>query len=509
MPFTLPNFLGANPLTFLLPSMLGALGPHSSLLSSVRLIFVGYIIEAGRRVFEWISGRFRLRYSITVDFNEGDLAYEWVELFLKEESVWRQSHEFVVCATGSRRQWSVDPSTIKGHAEYVPSYTRPRLCRWKGYCIYTLDMSVLYELVEHARSRYVAVAREHVVVRLADTVGFVILSGSPSAHILSQQEFHGGTPWGTVKHKVKRGLDTIVLPEGVLSSLLVDAREFLEAEEWYLDTGIPHRRGYLLHGPPGTGKTSTIYALAGELELEIFSISLASGFVDDAYLQRAASFVPKNAIFLIEDIDCCFSARNDADGVPRTHPHSPSSSDEEPGSATHRRGPAVTLSGLLNVIDGLGSDDGHLFFATTNHLNRLDPALIRPGRVDMRLPYALATATQIDGLFRRFFPPARFPKPRDPGNSALSRYDAVQHSIDDSSLEKPQGQEEVESGQSYMNELAQQFVDAVPAGTFSVAQLQGFLQGYKTQPAEAARCVKDWVQGELDAARKQTTPTVD
>lgn len=76
--------------------------------------------------------------------------------------------------------------------------------------------------------------------------------------------------------KKKRPLESLILPDGVLDSILQDAREFIEMEEWYLDAGIPHRRGYLLHGPPGTGKSSTIYAVAGELGMEIYSISLAA-----------------------------------------------------------------------------------------------------------------------------------------------------------------------------------------------------------------------------------------
>lgn len=106
--------------------------------------------------------------------------------------------------------------------------------------------------------------------------------------------------WGNSKRKQRRPLSSIILQEGVIHSLVQDAREFLQSEDWYIKAGIPHRRGYLLHGPPGTGKStsnlyfplpervssltylhyligSTIYAVAGELGLEIYSLSLASG----------------------------------------------------------------------------------------------------------------------------------------------------------------------------------------------------------------------------------------
>jgi mitochondrial chaperone BCS1 len=60
-----------------------------------------------------------------------------------------------------------------------------------------------------------------------------------------------------VKHKVKRPLESIILPEGCMDELLSDAKDFLDMEDWYVNAGIPHRRGYLLYGPPGTGKSES------------------------------------------------------------------------------------------------------------------------------------------------------------------------------------------------------------------------------------------------------------
>jgi len=89
-------------------------------------------------------------------------------------------------------------------------------------------------------------------------------------------------------------LNSIILPGTTLNELIADIKDFLEMENWYMSVGIPHRRGYLLHGPPGTGKSelsnflsslgehliflkgSTIHAVAGELRMEVYSISLAA-----------------------------------------------------------------------------------------------------------------------------------------------------------------------------------------------------------------------------------------
>ncbi|KAJ7935876.1 P-loop containing nucleoside triphosphate hydrolase protein, partial [Mycena leptocephala] len=133
---------------------------------------------------------------------------------------------------------------------------------------------------------------------------------------------------------------------------------------WYYRAGIPHRRGYLLYGPPGTGKSGCRAASAGTLNLEIHSFSLSFAFVGDAFLQCATATVPKRSIVLVEDIDCAQPSREDDD-------------NSDAGSPVRRERPrqnGVTLSGLLNMIDGIGSKEGKLFFAATNYIDRLDRA---------------------------------------------------------------------------------------------------------------------------------------
>jgi chaperone BCS1 len=210
-----------------------------------------------------------------------------------------------------------------------------------------------------------------------------------------------------VKSKPRRPLGSLALPPGVMDALISDVREFLAAEQWYAGAGIPHHRGYVdwVHvcAPSAdsgnedtfcTGRlalekvrirsrlrmsiclpasASTIYALAGELGLEIYSLSLAAGHIDDAYLQRLATAVPRDALLLIEDIDCAFPSREDEEegmGAPQG-PAMTNSRGQRIVGGTFMGGMSqvgmrtgVTLSGLLNVIDGVGSDDGRLFFAT-------------------------------------------------------------------------------------------------------------------------------------------------
>lgn len=187
--------------------------------------------------------------------------------------------------------------------------------------------------------------------------------------------------WTEAARIRRRGLDSVVFPAGVAEGIVADARTFLGNADWYAARRIPWRRGYLLHGAPGTGKTSLIRAVAGELDLDIAMVSVSSGRVDDMALARLLLAAPANAVLVIEDVDAIFSDRDAGDGAGK-----------------------VTFSGLLNAIDGVMAQEGHLLFMTTNHIERLDPALIRPGRIDVTLEAKVLDEDCARRMFLRFFP---------------------------------------------------------------------------------------------------------
>jgi len=148
---------------------------------------------------------------------------------------------------------------------------------------------------------------------------------------------------------------------------------------------------------------------------------------------------------------------------------------------------AVTLSGLLNVIDGVGSEEGKLFFATvrsnesremvlplfslsqTNYVHRLDPALLRPGRIDMKIQYNLSTRQQASALFARFFIESRFSATTDSEKSLTG---------DD------------------LSRLEKEFAALIPEDEFSTAELQGYLLTCKKDPVEAVAGVVAWIEKE-------------
>ncbi|KAJ6528026.1 P-loop containing nucleoside triphosphate hydrolase protein [Mycena capillaripes] len=451
------------------------------LASSLSLYLVPVLIQIVHSIFSWISARFFPTISVTGRFDEEDPAYKWILFLLIAQT---NATEFSVSGRGidsrckgyvnSRRKREVK----NGSAEYTPMYDTPSIFYWRGHLveikrnrnevprtgsrsssnlqltIFTRDTSLLYELVNEAHDQFVEVNKPYVMVYLADVPNYI-----------------PANPWTNIVRKVPRPLSSVILPDGVTNKLVADVQEFLNDQDSYVQRGIPYRRGYLLSGPPGTGKTSTVFALASELQLEIYVLSLGSRLMDDTFLQRAASSIPSHAILLIEDIDCAFKNRDNedeengsSDGITMSRPGSIR------GSPEGERRSFITLSGLLNVIDGVASEEGRLLFATTNHWDRLDPALSRPGRIDVHVEYELSTADQAGALFMCFF--QKFERSSVPASSA----------------------QPTPPSEKSMATLADAFARAIPAKEFSTAELQGYLQLHKTSPHEAACRAGAWVE---------------
>jgi chaperone BCS1 len=186
-------------------------------------------------------------------------------------------------------------------------------------------------------------------------------------------------PFGNPRRR--RLLASVFLDQGIRESLYQDVKAFLENSSWYYDRGIPYRRGYLLYGPPGTGKTSFIQALAGELEYNICLMNLSERGMTDDRLAHLLTHTPPRSLILLEDVDAAFASRQ----------------------ADPKFDSMLTFSGLLNALDGVASGEERLVFMTTNHVDRLDPALIRPGRVDVKQYIGHATDQQIMDMFCRFY----------------------------------------------------------------------------------------------------------
>ncbi|KAJ0137847.1 Uncharacterized protein HZ326_19180 [Fusarium oxysporum f. sp. albedinis] len=188
--------------------------------------------------------------------------------------------------------------------------------------------------------------------------------------------------WTRLAVRASRPLETLATDSTIMKNLLADANKYLQNKsvKYYHEQGIPYRRGYLFHGPPGTGKTSLVHVIASVFGLPIFCLSLCAKMLTDECLVSLINGLSRRGILLIEDIDSA--------GLVRT------SSGSEHG---------VTLSGYLNATDGFSAPEGHILVITTNTRDSLDPAILRPGRVDYEVHLNKASTSQIKQLFRNSY----------------------------------------------------------------------------------------------------------
>lgn len=197
--------------------------------------------------------------------------------------------------------------------------------------------------------------------------------------------------WELLTNRKARRLDTVDLNENDKQSLIKDISYYLseEGEDNYLNRGSPYRQGYLFHGPPGTGKSSLCMAIAAHFNIVVATISLKDSGLNDSTLLRIMASAPSSSLLLLEDIDSAGIDRETTDEVENTQ-SSPSRHSRGVDSKRHYKKSttsAVTLSGLLNALDGAAAPEGCVLIMTTNNPDALDPARTRPGRVDYKVEF--------------------------------------------------------------------------------------------------------------------------
>ncbi|KAF0908839.1 hypothetical protein E2562_028723 [Oryza meyeriana var. granulata] len=201
--------------------------------------------------------------------------------------------------------------------------------------------------------------------------------------------------WSHVVFEHPKTFETLAMDPAKKKEIMDDLDAFRKGKEYYARVGKAWKRGYLLHGPPGTGKSTMIAAMANYLDYDIYDIELTS-VRTNTDLRKLFIETTNKSIIVIEDIDCSLDltgkrkkkkkkAADSDDGKNNDKKDgTPGSSDEEEKDKGSSK---VTLSGVLNFIDGLWSACGgeRIIVFTTNHVEKLDPALIRRGRMDKHI----------------------------------------------------------------------------------------------------------------------------
>lgn len=397
----------------------------------------------------------------------------------------------------------------------------------------------------------------------------------------------GRNAWTQVAQRPVRPMKTVVLDAKQKVQVLADINEYLHpaTPRWYANRGIPLRRGYLFHGPPGTGKTSLSFALAGVFGLDIFVISLLEPTLTEEDLLALFNSLPRRCVVLLEDIDTAGLSRQDEKDASHAHDSSETTKalenpKEARGGGRKRNGggggaagaggggddnppqspndwkvsdlarelkkpwqddkKGISLSGLLNAIDGVASHEGRVLIMTTNKPETLDDALIRPGRVDLQVAFGNATQEQARELFERMYEADSRAKvaatasaaPTVVGNGHATtttengfvdektnhgaaptatttnghHANAVTSETEERGTEASEALDDhrLDVTMEELQVIATEFADRVPDGQFSPAELQGFLLKRKKDPRKAVAEVGPWVEAMLQQKASKT-----
>lgn len=323
--------------------------------------------------------------TVSLTVSGDDEVFDWVEEWLAAHGFAKNARTLkLTTGRASDGAWTLSP----GYGKHV---------FWDGGLVV-----VQREVDEKVTTGYSSRPRERIKIRMVGRSQVRIRAMVAKANAHRQQRDAVGIRvwtqgwWLRMPSKAKRPIESVFLPAEQKREILDQTAWFFGNRDWFGARGIPYRHGYLLYGPPGTGKTSLVMAIASHFNRPIYVLNLAT-MKDDNELLTAFSQAGPNSVILIEDIDC---ARASAARPITTEnvPVSPGEKAPEPMPV------GISMSGLLNAIDGVAAPEGRLLFLTTNHIDKLDAALIRSARIDKRFEIGPLAPEQVREMAERFFP---------------------------------------------------------------------------------------------------------
>jgi chaperone BCS1 len=287
--------------------------------------------------------------------------------------------------------------------------------------------------------------------------------------------------WTDETTRKPRPLSTIITSHKQKEEIIGDLQNYLNprTRQFYQSRGFPYQRGYLLYGPPGTGKSSLCLALAGLARLPIYLVSPSATGLEENSLASLFRSLPEQCIVLFEDIDQAgIRKRNSV--MPLSHEHE--ETVEDGATRAQEKGTnGITLSAILNVLDGVSAQEGRILFMTTNHIEDLDHALVRPGRVDMKVFLGHADQSAVQEQFLTVYL-----KPVD--ELVIGKRDSAGSICPLSAPASPKW-----ALDDIVN-LSSKFASQVPSGRYTAAEIQNYLLQYKDDPASAVNHVNDWLR---------------
>lgn len=344
------------------------------------------VYEGATQIYNTARNIWRSKFAYTITVTQGDPIYGLVRSWLLRLMPDEKPKAIVVSASNrdnvlSSMDVAADDSEVK-QLQVLMNETRPRTVDIDGFRV-----SVVLEKPESTGNFnmqedpnkivftcYSQGAQQAVLTHLARINSSRGKDRKPVLNMVAS--------WGNWKQRSDlptRDLASVALPAEQKDRIVSDLERFLTDESRYNRLATPWHRGYMFHGPPGTGKTSLVRALASEFGLDLWYISLSDLKAESSLMGLLAEVSPRSML-LLEDIDT----------IQITHER-----DTSQGT--------ISMSALLNALDGVATPHGLITMMSTNHFDKLDPALTRAGRMDMVEKINYPTLEVVRDLFRHFY----------------------------------------------------------------------------------------------------------
>jgi chaperone BCS1 len=507
------------------------------------------LIFAWKYFSEYILDQVHKHLMSSVDIRTDDELYNYIMAWVAVQRFSKDSRRFIANTNLNSRSWWVyrrsdedeedeeGTGTKKKPLNYTPTYGKHYFWYRGRLMAFTRDRGQEQAFLNSSEKEEIRVScfgrNPWIIKELLNEAREMYMKRDESVTVIYRGSTKDGTSecsWQRCMARTSRPFSTVILNDKVKKELIDDVTDYLDpaTRRWYSNRGIPYRRGYLLHGPPGTGKSSLSLALAGFFQMPIYIVSLNSFTANEENLSSLFAELPRRCVVLLEDIDTA-GLTHTREGeeaavgnVPLQTPgntgggrkkksgsEKDNSSNSPSANATVGR---LSLSALLNILDGVASQEGRVLIMTTNHIEKLDRALIRPGRVDMIVKFDRADRAMTAAIFKAIYArlegdeaiPVTHTMPAPASNKTggfpfitpTSRAIAEQAEKDQQAEEGKRAErekQEKEADAARVQQLAELFADRIPAHEFSPAEIQGYLLKNKRNPDAAVTGAEDWV----------------
>lgn len=501
------------------------------------LVALAALVLGWQYLSDWVWSKMDTHLMSRCSLRTDDEAYNYVMAWVAKQNFSRRSRRFIVNTNTNSRSWFTwnwgdDKDENEDYSESAAGLTRKPLSYTPDYGSHYFFYKRTLICFQRSQGReshyYLPSEKEELYIScfgrnpailkdLLNEAREIYLQRDESKTAIYRGSLPRGSTsseptWSRCMARTSRPFSTVILNDKVKQDLIDDVTDYLEpaTRRWYSNRGIPYRRGYLLHGPPGTGKSSLSLALAGFFKMRIYIVSLSSVSANEETLATLFAELPRRCVVLLEDIDSA-GLTHTREGPGAVSAAAPASDDAAndmvpgqltPGIPNATPPPAnsrISLSGLLNILDGVASQEGRVLIMTTNHMEKLDKALIRPGRVDMIVHFGRADRDMIAAIFKAIYAPLEgdgdttdLKIKKTPGGGASS---AAAGPTDEKAAAAAKAKEEARRAETTARvaELAIQFADNIPAHEFSPAELQGYLMKHKRDAEAAVAGAEEWV----------------